>query len=103
MELSAMLAAGYQGDFAIEGLRLGDQLRGDGRSLEERVVGRRADELDDPADPGVARVHGVGIGIVLHQDEDARRALKVGTDPLDTRPLLGALQLRLEHAFREGA
>jgi sugar phosphate isomerase/epimerase len=29
----AMLAAGYQGDFAIEGLRLGDQLRGDCRSL----------------------------------------------------------------------
>jgi sugar phosphate isomerase/epimerase len=31
--VSAMLAAGYQGDYAIEGLRLGDQLRGDGRSL----------------------------------------------------------------------
>jgi sugar phosphate isomerase/epimerase len=31
--VSAMLAAGYQGDFAIEGMRLGDQLRGDGRSL----------------------------------------------------------------------
>jgi sugar phosphate isomerase/epimerase len=31
--VSAMLAAGYQGDLAIEGLRLGDQLRGDGRSL----------------------------------------------------------------------
>ena len=29
----AMLAAGYEGDFAIEGLRLGDQLRGDRRSL----------------------------------------------------------------------
>jgi sugar phosphate isomerase/epimerase len=31
--VSAMLAAGYRGDFAVEGLRLGDQLRGDGRSL----------------------------------------------------------------------
>jgi sugar phosphate isomerase/epimerase len=31
--VAAMLAAGYRGDFAIEGLRLGDQLRGDGRSL----------------------------------------------------------------------
>jgi sugar phosphate isomerase/epimerase len=30
--ISAMLAAGYQGDFAIEGMRVGDQLRADGRS-----------------------------------------------------------------------
>jgi sugar phosphate isomerase/epimerase len=31
--VSAMVAAGYRGDYAIEGLRLGDQLRGDGISL----------------------------------------------------------------------
>jgi sugar phosphate isomerase/epimerase len=30
--VSAMLAAGYQGDFAIEGLRLGDAITGDARS-----------------------------------------------------------------------
>ena len=30
--VSAMLAAGYQGDFAIEGIRLGDAITGDARS-----------------------------------------------------------------------
>lgn len=32
--ISAMVAAGYQGYLAIEGLQLGDQITGDGRSLE---------------------------------------------------------------------
>jgi sugar phosphate isomerase/epimerase len=31
--VAAMLAAGYGGDFAIEGVRLGDAITGDGRSL----------------------------------------------------------------------
>lgn len=31
--VAAMLAAGYAGDFAIEGLRLGDAISGDGRSV----------------------------------------------------------------------
>jgi sugar phosphate isomerase/epimerase len=31
--LSAMLAAGYKGDFAIEGIRLGDGITGDARSV----------------------------------------------------------------------